>query len=84
MNEVFIRVDTFSKSEIEKINKYACKNYTDKDIISVEDLVAIIEELGYECGSLEERIEDLENDIENNYRPISPYEMYGVSERDFY
>ena len=84
MNEVFIRVDTFSKSEIEKINKYACKNYTNKDIISVEDLVVIIEELGCECESLEEKIDDMEQDIRDNYKPVSPYEMYGVSERDFY
>ena len=55
-----------------------------KDILSIEDLLVVLEELYADKERLEEKIEDLENDIRDNYKPISPYEMYGVSERDFF
>lgn len=84
MEQVFIKADTFYKSEIENINKYAYKNLNEHDIVSVLDLVCIIEELLEKCGSLEEELEDLQDNIRDNYKPISPYEMYGVSERDFH
>lgn len=84
MKEVFIKADTFYNSELEQINRYAYRDFTNKDIISVEDLVVIIEELLSECESLEEELDSMEQNIRDNYKPISPYEMYGVSERDFH
>ena len=84
MERVFIKATEFRQSEIDQINKYTVKNYTEHDIISVMDLVCIIEDLLGECESLEEKIEDMEDNIRDNYKPISPYEMYGVSERDFH
>ena len=45
---------------------------------------SMFEDLFCEIDSLEEKIEDMEDNIRDNYRPISPYEMYGVSERDFH
>jgi len=32
---------------------------------------------------LQERYDDLEQDIQENYKPISKYDFYGVSESDF-
>lgn len=55
-----------------------------KDIISVEELLGVIEDLYFEKEHLEEELQDLKQDIEDNYKPISPYEMYGISERDFH
>jgi len=49
-----------------------------------ETIIAMIEDLFCEIDSLEEKIEDMEQDIRDNYKPISPYEMYGMSERDFH
>lgn len=45
---------------------------------------SMFEDLFCEIDSLEEKIEDMEENIRENYRPISPYEMYGVNERDFH
>jgi hypothetical protein len=55
-----------------------------KDILSIEDLLVVLEELYADKERLEEELEDLRQDVRDNYEPISPYEMYGVSERDFY
>ena len=44
----------------------------------------MFEDMFCEIDSLEEKIEDMEQDIRDNYKPISPYEMYGVNERDFH
>lgn len=53
--------------------------------IEEETIVDMIKDLLCEIGNKEETIEDLENDIRNNYEPknIDPYEEYGVSEKDF-
>lgn len=52
--------------------------------IEPETIESMFEDLFCEIDSLEEKIEDMEDNIRDNYRPISPYEMYGVSERDFH
>ena len=55
-----------------------------KDILSIEDLLVVLEELYADKERIEEEYEDFKRQVEDNYKPISPYEMYGVSERDFY
>lgn len=59
--------------------------FKNKDIISVEDLIAKIEELDDDLSNTEEKLEDLKQDLEDNYEPkkIDPYEEYGVSRYDF-
>ena len=55
-----------------------------KDILSIEDLLVVLEELYADKERIEEEYEDFKRQVEDNYEPISPYKMYGVSERDFY
>ena len=76
MNEVFIKVAAF-----ELLKKYF-KNY---DIVSIDELCGLVEELDYEIERLEEKIRDMQDDIEQYYEPkkFDPYEEYGISERDF-
>lgn len=54
-----------------------------KDLVSVDELCEKIIELKMENDRLEERIEDLENNLKDNYRPIDNYSLYGVSEKEF-
>lgn len=63
---------------------YADKLGIDKDLLTIEDLLGIIQDLYFENERLQEELQDLKQDIEDNYEPISPYKMYGISERDFY
>lgn len=59
-----------------------------KGFINEDDVIQMIDDLCSEIDSLKEQLEEqeehYENLIENCYKPISPYEMYGVSEHDFY
>lgn len=63
---------------------YADRLGIDKDLLSIEDLLGIIQDLYYENERLKEEFEDYKRQVEDNYEPISPYKMYGISERDFY
>ena len=51
------------------ISEYACQS--------------IISDLIHEIDILKEKIEDLESDIEDNYKPIKKEEQYEVNYRDF-
>lgn len=76
MNEVFVKVEDF------KLLKKYFKNY---DFVSIDELCGLVEELDYQNEVLEEKIKDMEDDIEQFYEPkkFNPYEEYGISERDF-
>ena len=43
-----------------------------------------MEDLLHELDVLQEKYEDLEKDLEDNYKPISYAEQIGYNERDFY
>lgn len=75
MKEIYIKKD--------ELNEIVAK-YFKKDLISIEDLTSTIEDLSYEIDRLKEKIEDIEQDKEDNYRPINNYSLYGVSESDFH
>ena len=78
------------EDEFRRIKEASEITYTDyelqADFIPVENLMSVIDDLLVELDNKEEKIKELENDIENNYelKSVNPYTEYGVSERDFY
>ena len=48
--------------------------------IPVESIESIIEDLIYEIHNRDEKIEDIKNDIQDNYKKISVSSQVGVSE----
>ena len=76
------------EKEIEKIKRVSKITYTDYEIegrfIPVENLMAAIEDLLIELDKAEEKLEELERDRDENYKPISYAEQIGYRERDFY
>ena len=63
---------------IDKIEEITCTDYERKgDYIPAENIDIMIYDLLCEIDRLNEKIEDMENDIRDNYRPISNEEMYG-------
>jgi hypothetical protein len=60
--------------QIKKLKRYI--QIEESDILSVDDLLDIIEELYYECERLDEELEYLKQDVEDNYRPVSKAEQY--------
>lgn len=72
MDEVFINVKNTSIEDLFR-----------KDLVSVEELFVTIENFKDEVKELKEKLESKEEQIKEFYTPKSPYEIYGVSERDF-
>lgn len=71
---------------IEKAEKIVGYLERNGNYVNLDDLIGIIDNLVYEANRLEEKIEDLNKDIEDNYEPrkFDPYEEYGVSESMFH
>lgn len=74
MNNVYIKK--------EELNEWI-KKYFKGDLISIVDMISVIEDLEAEIDRLNEKIEDIEQDRDDNYKPISHQSLYGVSENDF-
>ena len=68
MNEIYIKV---------KGDAYLEQVFKDKDLISIDELITKFQSLINDVEYLEDKVNDLENDIRDNYRPISKEEMYG-------
>lgn len=76
MTEVYVKVN--------ELPSWLVKKYFDeKDFYSIAELIAIIEDIDSDKERLEEELEDLKQDIEDNYKQITPEEMYGISDKDF-
>lgn len=58
--------------------------FQNKNLISIDDLISCIEDLDSEVEDWKMKYQELQNDLEDNYRPISQAEQYEVSDRDFY
>ena len=58
------------------------KAYSDT-ILTIEELVGLCEDLYYENERLKEKLDDLEEDLEENYIPKNKSEQYGISDSDF-
>lgn len=75
MDEVYI--------DIRKENAWIKKYFENKDLVSIGDLISVIEDLDCEVEYWKEKYEDLEADLRENYRAIPYNEQVGVSDRDF-
>lgn len=60
------------ESELKKVQEASSETMTDYELegnmIPVENMMAVIEDLLVELHKKDEKISDLENDIENNYQ----------------
>ncbi len=69
----------FKEIEEKTITNYEIEN----NLLPLENVIGIVEDLLSEINSLNEKLEDLENDVRENYRPIPVAEQYGISDEDF-
>ena len=75
--------DQMAKDILEKIQDITNTDYgTEGEFLSYLAMESIIEDLLIEIDRLQERYDDLEKDVEENYKPI-PIDL-GLSDRDFY
>ena len=76
------RLDAGEQDLIKKVEKITNSDYNvDNGFISSTYIMSALEELLSEYEHLQERYNDLERDLEDNYKPI-PIDV-GISERDF-
>lgn len=78
--------DIFERAENELDTSYdIC--FTDSDkveaYISDENLVSMIEDLLDKIETLKEDYKELEQDLQDNYKPIPVAEQYDISDKDF-
>lgn len=79
-----------SDDERNKMQEVSDITLTDYEVmgktIPVEKLMAAIEDLLVELHREQEKVADLESDIDNYYelKKTDPYEEYGLKESDFY
>lgn len=64
------------------------RNFTDgfsdrEKIMTLKEILDLCDDLYYESQELEKKIKDIEQDIEDNYRPIPKAEQYDVKNEDF-
>lgn len=72
MKEVYIKVSSledYDKRIIERAN-------ITTDLISIDDLINIIDNLQWEKEHIEEEYIDFKQQVEDNYKPISQAEQY--------
>lgn len=78
---MYLKID---EEVLKKIEKITCTDYEAKgEFLPSDSINNIIEDLLLEIDTLEERYEELEKNLEENYRPIPVSEQYGISDRDF-
>lgn len=80
---MYYKLDREEYRLCKNVEKITNSDYdVDNGFISSDNLIGALEELLSEYENLQERYNDLENDLEENYKPI-PIDL-GLSDRDFY
>jgi hypothetical protein len=62
---------------------YNLDSFQTKDLYTWDEIIEVIEELESNLYEANEKLTELERDIEDNYKPISYAEQTGISDRDF-
>ena len=65
------------------MKEYDLKSFKEKDVYSWDEILDIIQDLESEKFRLEEELEDLKQDMEENYKRIPANEQYEVFDDDF-
>ena len=70
---MYLEISEKLLNEVKKITGYDYKSKA--ELVTYEDIVSMIEDLTCEYGVLQEKYEDFERDLEDNYihRPMSDY-----------
>ena len=72
MENVFIKTEQYALLK---------KFFKNQDLISIEDLIALIDDLSYDLDRMNEEYKDLLQDMQDNYKFIGTREAIGYDER---
>ena len=79
MDRIYINIKDFNECYIKKYLEEKFK----KDLISLDELIDLVEDVIYDFEYLQDEYRDLKQDLEENYRPIPYAEQVGVYDSDF-
>ena len=81
---MYCKLNEKEKEIIQKASDLTSTDYQlEGDFINVDNLIVLVEDLVLVCDRLNECYRDLEQDIQDNYKPISKAEQYQVFDDDF-
>lgn len=81
---MYIEVSNKKMERFKEISDITVTDYEFKgNFVPVVSLLAMIDDLLLELHEKEEQIEDIKQDIQDNYRRISVSEQVGISDKDF-
>lgn len=81
---MYIEVSNKEMERFKEISDITVTDYEFKgNFVPVVSLLAMVEDLLLELHNKEEQIEDIKQDIQDNYRRISVSEQVCVSDKDF-
>lgn len=81
MKEVYVNIE---KKLYERVSEITTTDYNvENNKVEVDNLLSMIEDLISEYDRIEEELEDIQNDMEENYQRIPVSNQYDVSDRDF-
>ena len=81
LNNMFLKLED---EMLKRIQDITLTDYEAKlGYVPAESVTEMIADLLLEIDRLEERITDIEKDREDNYKPFTTEELYGVSDKDF-
>lgn len=63
---------------MERVKKITGQNYVENNQIEVDKMLDIIQDLICEVGRVQEELEDLQNDVHDNYKRIRNSEMNDI------
>ena len=73
-----------TKELLNEIEEITNTNYNfNGDYSNVEKLISIIDDLLIEVRKAQEKLNELENDITENYRPVPVAEQVAISDNNF-
>lgn len=82
---MYYKLDNNDFKTITKASNITCSDYELLgNFIPVEKLLSVIADLIIEVERLEEKYKDFEQEVEDNYKPISYAEQIGYDIKDFY
>lgn len=68
---------------LDRVKKISGQNYVENNQIEVDKMLDIIQDLVAEIGRVQEELEDLQNDVRDNYKRIRNNEMYDINDNMF-
>lgn len=66
------------------LNEWIAKYFPNQDLISIEELIGVIEDLDGELEQVKQDFEEYKNYIADNYKQITPQEQCDMHDNDFH